>query len=279
MRRTALLVALVMLLAMPAIAAEQRRLIGTTQDHSSDEIQDCAHFHSLILTPYPSRVEKQEQRDLSVTDNETLTVRASQEGGIAIRGWDKPTARLIVCKSAAAATNRQAARLLESVTVTSTQGTIVSLGPPTNDKQVWWVNMILYVPKSATLDVSSANGGIAIRNMNGKVTAQTTNGGISVAHSAGDHKVTTENGGISLEKISGRVEATTQNGPIALRLRDMQVPGIEARTEVEGEILCRLEFCSEGNWTADRKQLRLGSNSPSIRLSTLSAPIMIENVR
>ena len=278
MRRASFLLAAAVLFAVSGSAAPQRQLIGTMQDHALDQAGDCDNYHAAMLTSLPARVQSQEQREVSLSGIDLVKVRASQEGGVSIRGWDRATARLIVCKYAVSTTKRQAKHTLDGITVSYAGGNIEALGPDLDATQAWWVNIILYVPKSATLDVAAANGGIAIRNMNGKVTAHATNGGISVAQCAGEHKVTTENGGISLERISGRLEAKTQNGMIALRLRDTHAAGIEARVD-DGEIVCRVDQCSDGTWTADRKVLKMGAAVPSIRLSTFSAPIMIENVR
>lgn len=278
--RSIVLILLAALAAGPAAAAPpSRQLIGTMQDHSIADATDCEHFHTSTFTSFPARVQEQQQLEVPLAGIDLLKVRASQEGGVSIRGWDRPTARLLVCKYAVAQTHKQAKRALDGINVSYRNGAINALGPDINDTQVWWVNMILFVPKSAAVDVASSNGGIAIRNMSGRITAHATNGGISMAHCAGDNRVTTENGGISLEKISGRLDATTQNGPIALKLRDTPMPAIEARTEDDGEILCNLKRCDEATWTADRKLLRLGTTVPSIRLSTGSAPIMIEQVR
>jgi DUF4097 and DUF4098 domain-containing protein YvlB len=277
MKRGFLLLAAV-LFTVGAFAAPQRQLIGTMQDHSLDQVGDCDDYHASVLTTLPARDQEQEQRDVSLTGIDLVKVRASQEGGVSIRGWDKANARLMVCKYAVALTKTQARRALDGITVSYAGGNIEALGPAMDQSQVWWVNIILYVPKSATLDVAGLNGGIAIRNMNGKVTAHATNGGISVAQCAGEHKVTTDNGGISLEKISGRIDASTHTGMIALKVGDSRLPGIEARVD-DGEIMCRLEQCTGNAWAANHKTLRLGAAVPSIRLSTDSAPIMIENFR
>lgn len=278
MRRSPFLIVAAVLFAASVSAAPQRQLIGTMQDHSFDQIGDCENYHAAMLTSLPARVQSQEQREVSLTGIDLVKIRPSPEGGVSIRGWDRPNARLIVCKYAVSTTKRQAKTTLDGITVSYGGANIEAAGPALDQSQAWWVNLILYVPKSVTLDVAAENGGIAIRNMNGKVTAHATNGGISVAQCAGEHKVTTENGGISLEKISGRLEATTQNGMIALKLSNNRAAGIEARVDA-GEIVCKVDQCSDGTWTADRKVLKLGAAVPSIRLSTFSAPIMIENVR
>lgn len=273
-----------MALALPTLAAvTDRPLIVTSQDHSlaSGESDDCAHFHTRNETSLPSKVTETEERSLRIPAGSVLRVRASEEGGITVKGWDKPTSRLTICKCAVAANDAQAKSVLSAVKVTSSGEELFSQGPQPSKTQAWWVHMILRVPKSANIDVTSSNGGIAIRNMSSRITARAKNGGISLAYCAGEQKVTTQNGGISLDKISGKLDATTENGSISLKVHDGAPPQIEARTEDEGEILCHLKGCADGlgNWAADRKSLRIGTAAPTIRLTTGGAPIVIEQVR
>ncbi|HEV8661458.1 MAG TPA: hypothetical protein VGS96_22900 [Thermoanaerobaculia bacterium] len=277
MRRSALLVAVVaMTWSTSGFAATQRPLIVTAQDHSLVDSDDCATFYTQNTTSLPSQVTSEEQRRISLLGVELLHVRTANAGGVSVRGWEKPFARLTICKYAAALNESQAQRALQSVGVAVRPGEIAVHGPDLNETQAWWVHMILRVPKSANVDVAAANGGIAIRNMAGRITARATNGGISLASCTGVNRIETENGGISLDHID-RVDATTQNGPIALKLRDTLVPPLEARTD--DEIVCKLKICTE-NWAAaDRKRLRIGGSSPQIRLISSSAPILIEQVR
>lgn len=287
MRRAALsMVLLFVLSGLPLCAATsvpRRPLIVSSQDHSLVDVdaEDCDHFHTTNVTSLPGSAHASEQRDVPLSNGGPLRVRASNESGVAVRGWDRPYARLTVCKSAMAMTDALAQNALRKISVAVKQDEIVTLGPESDQTQTWWVHMILQVPKTASLDVASANGGIAIRNMSGRVTARATNGGISLASCGGQNHVQTENGGITLDKISGSVHAETQNGPISLKLRDVAVPPLEAMTEDEGEILCNLKGCADGlgNWTPNRKHLRIGSTAPQIRLTSYSSDIMIEHVR
>lgn len=266
--------------ALSVEATAGRSLIVTTLDHSLVDADDCQRFHTRNVTSLPATANSEEQRSLRLTSG-ALTVRTINEGGVTVRGWDRPFASLTVCKSAVALSTDQANSALRRINVAVRDGAIIASGPELNETQAWWVHMILRVPRGATLDVTAANGGIAIRNMNGRVKARATNGGISLASCDGDHDVTTENGGISLDKISGRVSATSQNGRISLKLRDTPVPALEAQTDDTGEIVCNLKGCADrlGNWTPNRKHLRIGSAAPSIRLTSTSADIMIEQVR
>lgn len=279
--RAALYLASAILVSYPAAAASQRPLIVTTQDHSLVEVDDCANFHTRNTTSLPAQAHAEEQQRVRITGTDVLKVRASNEGGVTVRGWDRPFARLTVCKSAVALSDVQAKNALDKISVVVKNGEIAALGPEMSGTQTWWVHMILHVPRSANLDVAAANGGIAIRNMNGRVTARATNGGISLASVTGDSNVSTENGGISLDKIGGKINATSQNGPISLKVRDTNAPSIEAQTDDTGEILCHLKNCSEASakWAADRKHVRIGGSGPSIRLTSYTADIMIEQVR
>lgn len=280
--RAAALFAVITALAATLSAAVQRPLIMTSQDHSLLTIDDCDHFYSRTVSSFPAQAQSQEQHAVPLAGVGTLRVKASDEGGISIKGWDRPVARLTVCKYAVALTQVDADRTLRDVGVTWHNGDIWPSGPASDANRTWWVHLILRVPRTAAVDVSGSNGGIAIRNMSGRVTARATNGAISIASCDGQSTITTENGGISLENITGRMDATTQNGPISIKLQSGSAhPTIEARTEDLGEIRCRARACidSQPLRNGGTKVLRISGGLPLIRLSTGTAPILIEQVR
>jgi len=280
MRRVA--AAILICAAFPVFAVTQRPLIVTSQDHSLVTADDCEHFQTRTMTSFPAQAQSQEQRAVALEGVDILHVRASSEGGVTVKGWDRPVARLTVCKYAVALNQPDAQKTLNGVAIFSRNGEISTSGPETDTNRAWWVHMILRVPKSAALDVVSANGGIAIRNMNGRINAHATNGGISLASCNGDSKLTTENGGISVERVSGRIDAMTLNGPISYRIEGGDLtPAIEARTTDDADIFCRVKACDEAlaSHRGNERVLRIGGAIPRIRLSTGKAPILIENVR
>lgn len=240
-------------------APPQRTMIVTSQDFSNLLADDCEHFHTRNVTSFPATSRSQEQQDLPLQGIKVLKIHSSEEGGVSIKGWDKPMARLIVCKEAVGFTQQQAQRTLGAINISSRNGEINATGPGIDESQAWWVHMILRVPKSAKLDVTSSNGGIAIRNMSGWITAHAKNGGISIA------------------TTSGTIDATTENGPISVKLdRDTT---LEAQIADAGEILCNPRVCRAQDYSADKKHLRIGSGAAAFRLSTTSAPIVIDQVR
>jgi len=267
--------ALIVLLAAPVFAAD-RQIVGGVQDHSAAEAGDCAHFFSTTITNLPAEVNEQEQREISLAGVDQLRVDAGADGGISVRGWNRPNARLIVCRTAFAESKAHAQQVLDSINVSHHDGAISAKGPSLDTNQTWWANMILYVPRRAKLDVRATNGGVALRNLSGRVSARTTGGGISVASSSGDFRIETQTGGITLDRVSGRVEATSQVGAIALKVDDAQVPTIEARAGGGGSIICNIT--NEAIWDPNRKMVRIGDGYPEVRLSTDST-IMIDRIR
>lgn len=285
MRRLVVLLGAAVLLSLsPEALAMGRPLIVTTQDHSLADASDCDHFHTQISTNLPSHAHATEERNLSISAIEGLKIRASEQGGVSIHGWDRPYAHLTVCKYAEGLTEKDAALALSDVAIAFRDGELFTRGPAAATNRVWWIHMILKLPRSANVNVISANGGISIRNMSGKVVAHARNGGISLASCGGENTLSTENGGIAVENVSGRVNAVTDKGTISLKLRtgDADTRNVEARTSEAGDIVCRTA-CEGGSasWNADRTYLRLGNSSmtPAIRLMTTGAPIIIDQVR
>ena len=265
--------------ALPVLAAP-RQMIGGEQDHSLAAAGNCENFYATTFTSFGTHVQDQQQREVRLDAAEPLRVTASREGAISIRGWNRSTARLVVCRNAVASSQEEARRLLDSIHVSTRTGTITAEGPPIDQTSVWWANMILYVPRGASIDVRGSNGGVAIRNMTGKVTAQTTAGGISVAQSSGRYDVTTESGGITLDRVSGLVQAASRDGSIAFKLAGTAVPSIEAKTSEPGQIVCSLDPCASTHRSSatPRTALRIGSGVPDIRLATGAATIFLAHV-
>ena len=259
--------------------AMERQIIGSEQDHSagSGDVGDCQHFYHTTFTNFPSQVSDQDQQDITFSGAEPqLRIDASQEGGIAIRGWNKPFARLTICRFAAGASREQALRTLGAISVRHANNHIEALGPQLDETQAWWVNLTLYVPRGVFLDVRAKSGGVNIRNVNCRIKAFSTTGGISVVQSTGKFILSTDTGGITLDRVSGRAEAYSTSGSIALKIPTASKPKVEARTAA-AHILCTLQDCTSGTgkWTADKRSLTIGAAPADFRLITAGSPIMI----
>jgi hypothetical protein len=274
-----LLLALAASMAFATASARQveRPIIGAEQDHSMARGTDgdCQSFYRTTFSSFEEEVRNQEQRELDLDGVQQIRVAAAPEGGLSIRGWNKSDARLVVCRVAVANTKAHAARVLQAITVSSRNGEISASGPPMDATQAWWVNMTLYIPRRASIDVRAGNGGVAIRNLSGRVTAHATTGGISVAQSSGRCSITTETGGITLDRVTGLVEANSRDGAIAFKIAGTATPSIEAKIADGGRILCTLKGCEEALASAGNR-LRLGAEGvPDVRLSSSGGSIWI----
>jgi hypothetical protein len=265
------------LAAIPASARPmERQIIGAEQDSAvrSGGSGDCESFFRTTFTTFSAQVHDQEQRELDLTDVNLIKVTSAPEGGLSIRGWNKSTARLVICRYAVANTKTHAQRVLGSISVSSRNGEIAAYGPQLDATQAWWVNMTLYVPRRAKLDVRAANGGVAIRNLTGHVTAHATTGGISVAQSSGKYKISTDSGGITLDRVSGLIDANSRDGAIAFKIAGAGWPSIEATAADGAHILCTLKECEDA-MAAGGNRLRLGEGVPDVRLSSMGGSIWI----
>jgi DUF4097 and DUF4098 domain-containing protein YvlB len=245
--------ALVLVLAASLFAAAasarplERQIIGAEQDSAvrSGGSGDCESFFRTTFTTFNAEVHDQEQRELDLTDVSLIKVTSAPEGGLSIRGWNKATARLVICRYAVAGTKTHASRVLGSINVSSRNGEIAAYGPQIDSTQAWWVNMTLYVPRRANIDVRASNGGVAMRNLTGRVTARATTGGISVAQSSGKYKISTDSGGITLDRVSGLIDANSRDGAIAFKIAGAGWPSIEANAADGAHILCTLKECED----------------------------------
>src|SRR5690349_21168603 len=140
--RVALNVAVALVFALPMYGAPTRPLIVTSQDHSLVDADDCNNFHTQNSTSLPSQVRSEEQRRVRLSGIDLVKIRTSNEGGVSVKGWDRPFARLTVCKSAVALSDAQAKIALDKISVAIQNGSIVATGPELNGTQTWWVHMI-----------------------------------------------------------------------------------------------------------------------------------------
>ena len=124
-------VLLLVLLATASVAsaapvAPGRQIVGSEQDHSlaGKEISDCEHFYRTTFTSFRAQQHAQEQREFSLADVDLLKVTLGEEGGVTVRGWNRPDARLIVCRYAAAHTKPHATSILGGIKVSHANGEI-----------------------------------------------------------------------------------------------------------------------------------------------------------
>jgi len=84
------------------------------------------------------------------------------------------------------------------------------------------VKITVSVPKSVKVGAHSVNGGVSVRDVGAEVRANTVNGGVIVRNATGPVRANTVNGGINVNTANGPVTAETVNGNVDARMMSLQ---------------------------------------------------------
>jgi hypothetical protein len=84
------------------------------------------------------------------------------------------------------------------------------------------VKITVSVPKSVKVGAHSVNGGVSVRDVGAEVRATTVNGGVIVRNATGPVRANTVNGGINVNTANGPVTAETVNGNVDARMVSLQ---------------------------------------------------------
>jgi DUF4097 and DUF4098 domain-containing protein YvlB len=229
-----------------------------------------------------------------------LQVHPHTNGGVQVVGWDKETYSVTACKAAAASADAE--RILSQVTMSIEGGRVSTKGPGDDDD--WTVYLLVRTPRSATLDMETANGPLSFYDVDGKLTARAHNGPISLKNFSGDAEVTAVNGPISVDGSKGSVRIHTENGPITVELAGstwngagltadakngpltLMVPsGYQSSFVVEatnnGPVSCRASVCDNARktWDDEHRRIEYGSSPAMIHLSTVNGPVSVVESR
>ena len=167
------------------------------------------------------RFTAKESRTFNVGSAPRITL-STFDGQVTVRGWDKNEVTYNATKGAADE------ETLKQISIQSQQqGDAISISTVNTDEVSGRVNFDLYVPRQATLHVSSGDGPLNLDGVTGQITLRSGDGPIEVANSGGQLQVNTGDGLIRVIKFDGQVDARTGDGPIAL---DGNFNGVSART-------------------------------------------------
>lgn len=221
-----------------------------------------------------------EVRELAVPIvGDGLTVDATPNGGITVRGWDRHEIQLQAKVSASADTVEQAKALAAQVRVLTDGGRLRAEGPRPGDGSGWSVSYDVMVPSQWNLDLASKNGGVSVAGVHGRIAFSTTNGGIRLRDVNGDVKGSTVNGGVRVE-LSGAgwdgegLDVETKNGGVQLTVPDGYSAHLETGTH-NGGLRIAFPVTVQGDL---RREIAtdLGSGGAPIRLRTINGGVTVE---
>lgn len=255
-------------------------------------IADCGALH----VTFDDRDAEVQAEDHTITRGEApiLRVRANENGGMQIQGWDKDVYSVSLCKAAA----HDSQTLLSQVKLSVQHGEVTVAGMPRgNDVTAF---LLVRAPKAAALDLEVDNGPLALYRVDGKVTARATNGPVSAEGCSGEIDLSTENGPVSSEDNRGKLrlraengpigvdldgdtwngsglDAHAENGPVTLRIPHGYKSAVVVESDGNGPFHCS-SICSEGRktWDDRKKRVEFGSGPTMVRVSVVNGPISVD---
>ena len=173
-----------------------------------------------------ARFTNQETKSFAVSGTPRVNI-ATFDGPITVHGWDQAEVRYTATKRA------QDQDSLNRISIqTEQQGPSISINAVNENEENGSVILDVYVPRQASLHVSSGDGPLILDGVSGDITLRSNDGPITVSNSGGQLHVNTGDGPIHINKFDGQVDARTGDGPIAL---DGNFNALSARTG-DGEI-------------------------------------------
>lgn len=157
-----------------------------------------------------------ETRDLTMAApaGQSLTIDGGQNGGIAVKGWDGPDVRIRAIVQAWDSSVEQAQARAKDIRISTSGNT---LRASSTDHAA--VSFEVFVPRRTALALTTNNGGISLRELQGTITFRARNGGVSLTDLGGQVSGNTTNGGLSIRlggsKWEGQsLDVATTNGGI-----------------------------------------------------------------
>lgn len=143
------------------------------------------------------------------------------DGPIKVHGWDKSEVSYTAEKQGSDEDD------LKQIDIqTEQQGPLVSIIAKSGEDS-GAASLEVFVPRKATLHISSNDGELDLEGVSGDLTLRTGDGAIKVSNGSGQLQVNTGDGEIRITNFDGQVDARTGDGPISI---DGNFVGLAART-------------------------------------------------
>jgi Toastrack DUF4097 len=208
-----------------------------------------------------------------------LEVNAGQNGGIRVRGWDRPDVHLRARVAASADTDAEARQLVAGVRIVTGAGSIHAEGPASRGEGGWSVSFELDVPRSAILTLQTHNGGISIADFQGTASFQAVNGGVTLTNVGGDIHGATRNGGVTVDLSGDRwdgagLDVETTNGGIRLAVPEHYSAALDTAT-TNGRVTIDFPVTVNGRIN-NHIETTLGGGGAKIRAVTTNGGVRIQ---
>lgn len=220
-----------------------------------------------------------EVRELTMPTSGSLAVDASPNGGIKVEGAQRYDVQ-VRARVVATATSEDRARQIASAVRVQPSGDRLEAEGPTGlgRRESWSVSYELSVPMQMALALKSVNGGVSIRDVEGRIEFATTNGGVRLTNVGGDVRGRTTNGGVDIELDGAAwrgegLDVQTSNGGVRLSIPEGYSARLEAGT-VNGGLNSDFPMTVRGRINRDI-EATLGAGGAPIRVRTSNGGVRI----
>lgn len=177
------------------------------------------------------KVSSNEVREITIGAG-SLTVDGKKNGGISVKGENRSDILVRACVRAWGTSAEEANALTKSIRV-ETGGSVRAEGA--GEEKNWSVSYEILVPRNTNLNLTTMNGGISIKDVEGNIEFEAKNGGIHLSNLAGNVKGKTTNGGLHIELTGNTwrgsgLDVETTNGGIHLSMSETYAARFETRT-------------------------------------------------
>jgi hypothetical protein len=228
---------------------------------------------------------------MSIPAEGKLDVDSGRNGGISIKGENRPDISVRACVQAWGSTLDAAKAAVANVRITTQGGVVRADGP---DESNYSVSFQILVPRNTDMALKAHNGGLSISSVNGNIQFETLNGGVNLFDLSGEVRGRTTNGGVNVA-LAGRgwegagMDVQTSNGGVRVEVPENYAANFEAGTVNGGfsSDIPALNVTTEdvkGGWANRSKQVKTAINGGGapIRVATTNGGIKIttgESVR
>lgn len=224
-----------------------------------------------------------EIREQTVASMGRLSVDASPNGGVTVKGSLRGDVLVRARVEASGDTEAAAAAMTSQVTLNTAGGQVSASGPSSGHDNNWWtVSYEIFVPQTSDLTLKTVNGGIVISDVRGQIHFDTVNGGVTLRRLAGDVGGATVNGGITAELTGAiwegqKMDVKTQNGGVTLRAPSYYSAHVQAETH-NGGIHSDFANPADTNKRQQQMDFNIGSGGPLIHVATNNGGITVKKV-
>lgn len=240
-----------------------------------DWLDQCRDSHNRYNDDRERFCEVREKR---LEPSRGLDIDGRQNGGVSVHGWDRSQV-LVLAKIQADGENADDARDIASqIEIVTDDGRVRAEGPSTRRRQSWAVSYDVWAPRQTDLHLVTQNGGISVKDIDGRLDLSAVNGGIALGGVSGDVHGETTNGPLNVDLDGDRwrgngLDLRTTNGPVNLSIPDGYSAHLETGT-VNGGMRIDFPVTLQGN-IGRRITTDLGNGGPSIRAVTTNGPVNI----